>query len=1065
MSRKIFAPLAGLLLVLLLVLYTFHPLVQAANFPLLGQAVAENSNGILDFEGNNANIHINMTHHEFSGYAWSEDLGWIDFANEDNPLNQDADPDNNVGPVSYNEGTGLLSGKAYVLSTGDYIYFSDYSSAVTVNLSNGSFSGYAFSADIGWINFTDNDVRIDTTFPVDTTEPSTNAANISMQSASSGGHSVADGGWLNGHTPYFSWDGATDDSGIKGYCLYLGTDDTADPGNHISQSGTAGMLINSPLDTAGSDCQFITAGLSLDLAADDYLSTSFVNGETYYLRIKAIDNAGNTYNQGESDGSAAASFAFSFDNVAPSNVSFINPAAGTFNNIADMNFSWPAGPTSPPASSDNLPGGILGWQYSLNGTDDWQGDSSHPTLGINYIAVGHEQPYYLSPDRDSVNIGDNIIYFRTVDRAGNISAPSTYRTGNLAYGGDAPLFPDGAVVTVNPNDSESNNFALSWPEAVPAAGNSLDKYYYMINETPPATLATLTSNPAKYIASNSNSIASGKLPGVNKGSNVVRVVAVDTDGNYSPSNLIIGSFSLNSNNPDPAKNLTVSDASIKSASLWRASLAWDHPDYQGTGTLTYTVQRSSNGSDWQTVTTTNGTAYVDIVAESKQYYWRVGSSDTTDSSIASPSYTNAVTIVPKGSYTDPADLTSGPVVEGLTTRKAQIKWSTSRNSDSKVAFGTKSGEYFDEEPSNSDQVTDHSIKLSNLLPGTTYYYKARWTDEDGNTGESGEKSFSTAAAPTVTDPQVTQVGLDNAILRYTIKGASKVKIYYGRSTDFGAVKEVATSTEEVTLTTELTDLADGSLYYYKINPIDSEDFEYEGQALTFETMPRPRISNVKLQEVTGTAQTTILLSWTVNTPLSAIVSYYPTGQPQLARDSVDVKLLSGNREMMISGLLPQQQYQLVVKGRDKAGNEAVSDTYTFTTATDTRPPQIINLKVIGGTIPPVGFAAGEIKAQLVVTWDTDEPATSQVEFGEGAGTSYSQKSQEDGNLTTNHTIILSGLTPSKVYHLRAISKDAAGNEINSVDMTTIAPKATKSALDLVLENLSAVFGFLGLLRE
>ncbi len=1064
MTKKRVAPLVGLSSVLLVLFYLFHPIAEAANFPMLGQAVSENTGGILDFEGD-ANIHLNMTHHEFTGFAWSEDLGWIDFSNEDNPLNQDGDSGNDVDPVTYDSGTGLLSGKAYVISTGEYIYFSDYNSAVTLNLTDGTFTGYAFSMDIGWINFTDNDVRVDTTFPVDTTEPSANASNIAMQSASTGGHTIPEAGWSNSYTPVFSWDGATDaDSGIKGYCLYLGTDETADPGNHISQSGTSGLLINSPVSTDGTDCQFIVSGLSLNLASGDYLSDSFDDGETYYLRIKAIDEAGNTYNEGASDGSAAVSFSFNFDSVSPTNVSFINPASGTFNNIADMNFSWP---TSPPGgSSDNIPSGVLGWQYKINEAETWKGATASATLNIDYIPVGYEQPYYLDPNTDTeIEIGDNIIYFRTVDRAGNYSLPSTYRTGSLAYGGDAPLFPDGSSVSVTPSTSESNSFALSWPDAVPASGNTLDKYYYMINETPPATLATLTSNPAKYIATTQTSIAEGMLAGVNKGSNVVRVVAVDTDGNYSPSNVIAGSFTLDSSNPDPAKDLTVSDASIKSASLWRASLAWDHPDYQGTGTLTYTVQRSSDGTSWQTVTTTNGTAYVDTVSESKQYYWRVGTSDTTDSSIAAPSYTNAVTLTPKGSYQDPAELTSGPSVENLTTRKAEIKWTTNRKSDSKVAFGTESGEYYDEEPSNSDQVTDHTIKLTNLSPGTTYYFKARWTDEDGNTGESEEKSFTTSPAPTVTDPQATQIGLDSAILRYTVKGASKVKIYYGRSTEFGAMKEVATSTDESAMTTELTDLEDGSEYYYKINPVDSEDYEYEGQALTFETMPRPKITNVKLQEVKGTAQTTILVSWTVNTPLSSIITYAPVNEPALSKDQVDAKLLTGNREMSISGLLPQRQYSLVVKGRDKAGNEAVSDTYTFTTATDTRPPQIMNLKVIGGTIPPVGFAAGEIKAQLVVTWDTDEPSTSQVEYAEGAGTNYSQKSQEDGNLTTNHTTIISGLTPSKVYHFRAVSKDAAGNTVQSVDMTTIAPKATKSALDLVLESLSTAFGFLGLLKE
>jgi hypothetical protein len=150
---------------------------------------------------------------------------------------------------------------------------------------------------------------------------------------------------------------------------------------------------------------------------------------------------------------------------------------------------------------------------------------------------------------------------------------------------------------------------------------------------------------------------------------------------------------------------------------------------------------------WTTVTTTTGTAYVDTVAESKKYYFKVCSKDTSSESIATPSCANTITITPKGSFTTAPDLASGPTVSSITTKKATIKWTTSRTSDSKVAYGTGSNSYFTEEPSNSTQVTDHTINLTNLSPGVTYYYKTKWTDEDGNTGVSAEKSFSTAAAP------------------------------------------------------------------------------------------------------------------------------------------------------------------------------------------------------------------------------------------------------------------------------------------------------------------------------
>ena len=275
---------------------------------------------------------------------------------------------------------------------------------------------------------------------------------------------------------------------------------------------------------------------------------------------------------------------------------------------------------------------------------------------------------------------------------------------------------------------------------------------------------------------------------------------------------------------------------------------------------------------------------------------------------------------------------------------------------------------------------------------------------------------------------------------------------YGQTGSFGGVKEIATSTSETTYTAELTGLDDGTKYYYKINTFDSEGDEYEGTILDFKTLPRPKISSVRVQQVAGTAQSTILITWTTNTEVSSIVTYYPQGEPSAARDEVNVALTKGNHRMIIRGLKPQTDYILLVKGRDKIGNEAVSDTQRLTTATDTRPPQIAGLHVEGAVVPPTTSAAQESTAQLIVSWNTDEPSSSQVEFGEGTGTTYSQKTQKDNNLTFNHLVIISGLSPSKVYHLRAISQDKAGNIGNSIDTVTITPKAT----DLVTYPMASI---------
>jgi len=77
------------------------------------------------------------------------------------------------------------------------------------------------------------------------------------------------------------------------------------------------------------------------------------------------------------------------------------------------------------------------------------------------------------------------------------------------------------------------------------------------------------------------------------------------------------------------------------------------------------------------------------------------------------------------------------------------------------------------------------INILNLSPGTTYYYKTKWTDEDGNLGTSKEFKFTTLPAPKVTDPKPKYLGIDRATIEYTVKGASKVRIYYGLSASFG----------------------------------------------------------------------------------------------------------------------------------------------------------------------------------------------------------------------------------------------------------------------------------------
>lgn len=82
----------------------------------------------------------------------------------------------------------------------------------------------------------------------------------------------------------------------------------------------------------------------------------------------------------------------------------------------------------------------------------------------------------------------------------------------------------------------------------------------------------------------------------------------------------------------------------------------------------------------------------------------------------------------------------------------------------------------------------------------------------------------------------------------------------------------------------------------------------------------------------------------------------------------------------------------------------------------------------------------------VITWSTNEPATSQVEYG--TTTTYGLSTTLDSTLVTSHRVALTGLAASTTYHYRVKSTDAAGNTAVSDDNTfTTTPAAQITGID------------------
>lgn len=91
---------------------------------------------------------------------------------------------------------------------------------------------------------------------------------------------------------------------------------------------------------------------------------------------------------------------------------------------------------------------------------------------------------------------------------------------------------------------------------------------------------------------------------------------------------------------------------------------------------------------------------------------------------------------------------------------------------------------------------------------------------------------------------------------------------------------------------------------------------------------------------------------------------------------------------------------------------------------------------------------GESTARI--TWVTNEPATSNVLYGETS--SYGSASGETTIAVTNHSVTLTGLDAGTLYHFQARSRDAAGNAAASADAvftTLVGPDITAPGVTIM----------------
>jgi len=131
------------------------------------------------------------------------------------------------------------------------------------------------------------------------------------------------------------------------------------------------------------------------------------------------------------------------------------------------------------------------------------------------------------------------------------------------------------------------------------------------------------------------------------------------------------------------------------------------------------------------------------------------------------------------------------------------------------------------------------------------------------------------------------------------------------------------------------------------------------------------------------------------------------------------------------------------------------------TPLDTEGPKVTNVKL---DVLPMGES--DTTASIIVSWQTNKPSTTLVQYDEGVvGGTYSKSSVLDTTLNNSHTVIIKDLAPASSYHYRLVSADKRNNTTTTQDYTFVTPTKEQSILQLILKSFEDTFAWTGNMNQ
>ena len=514
--------------------------------------------------------------------------------------------------------------------------------------------------------------------------------------------------------------------------------------------------------------------------------------------------------------------------------------------------------------------------------------------------------------------------------------------------------------------------------------------------------------------------------------------------------------------PQIPGNLFFKDISNSDTSEWREFIAWQIIDEPTPGFAKYTIYRSVDGSTYTELATQVSRVinyYLDTAIDTgTTYYYKVTSQDTSGNV---SSYSTVVSDNPNG--TGGTDVSS-PTISNVTTstptpNSVTITWDTDEVSDSYVDYITEEGGDFSGADTvglttmrnTNEGLGAHSIVLTGLTPETTYYFRVRSVDPDGNQGvgtlDPDGYSFTTLSGPTISNVITSEILNTEATVTWSTDQASDSYVVFSTSSSFTVSTTVGSPTNVSSHQVTLPSLEQNTTYFYYVASgisVDKNTINGQHEYYNFKTtadLTAPTITFDSDDDV-EVSDTSITISFITDEPATSSIRYGTSnvyGSIQLNNN------LNTDHRYTLTDLLPDTRYYLSIQVSDEDENlsSAIQFNATTTNSADITAPVISSVSTAVVT-----------DDQALITWTTDEGSTSKVWYGTES-TVYGSSSDIISSYDRNHAVTLSSLSTSTEYYYIVVSSDSSGNVATSSEHSFTTLEALSLESEVVLREEAA----------